>query len=194
MQRNSKNKLVPLRCPWVDVNNSLYVEYHDKEWGRPVKKDDRLLFEMLILEEAQAGLSWVTVLKKRKNYKKAFDDFDPKKVARYTSAKIEKLLLNEGLIRNRLKMNAAVINAKAYLEIQKEFGSFSKYLWGFTQGKVIKKRPRNLKDFNARDELSDRISKDLKTRGFKFVGSTIIYAYLQAVGVIDEHAKGCYRS
>jgi DNA-3-methyladenine glycosylase I len=194
MQRNSKNKLVPLRCPWVDVNNSLYVEYHDKEWGRPVKKDDRLLFEMLILEGAQAGLSWVTVLKKRKNYKKAFDDFDPKKVARYTSAKIEKLLLNEGLIRNRLKMNAAVINAKAYLEIQKEFGSFSKYLWGFTQGKVIKKRPRNLKDFNARDELSDRISKDLKTRGFKFVGSTIIYAYLQAVGVIDEHAKGCYRS
>jgi DNA-3-methyladenine glycosylase I len=182
------------RCPWVNEENPLYVKYHDQEWGKPVRKDDRLLFEMLILEGAQAGLSWSTVLKKRENYQQAFDNFDVEKVSRYTKVKIEKLLQNEGLIRNRLKINSAVLNAKAFLEVQKEFGSFSKYLWGFTQGAVIKKRPRSLKDFNARDELSDQISKDLKKRGFKFVGSTIIYAYLQAVGVIDEHANDCFKA
>ncbi|MEE2743476.1 MAG: DNA-3-methyladenine glycosylase I [Bdellovibrionota bacterium] len=180
------------RCPWVNLKNPLYIEYHDNEWGRPVH-DDRHLFEMLVLEGAQAGLSWETVLKKRAHYKKCFANFDPKKVANFSTEKIEKLLQDPGLIRNRLKINSAVSNASCFLEVQKEFGSFDSYLWGFMEGKpLFTKGLKTWKDYPTETELSKIISKDLKKRGFSFVGSTIIYAYMQAVGLMNDHSVDCY--
>ena len=180
-----------IRCPWAKT--PLSIAYHDDEWGRPVH-DDRTLFEFLILEGAQAGLSWETVLKKRENYRRAFAGFDPKKVARFDAKKCAALLQDEGIIRNRLKIASAVRNAKVFLAIQKEFGGFADFLWAFTQGNPIVNRPRSPAQVPARTELSDRISKVLKQRGMNFVGSTIIYAYLQAVGVVDDHLTGCHRA
>jgi len=180
------------RCPWVRGKNSLYVDYHDNEWGRPVH-DDRHLFEMLILEGAQAGLSWETVLNKRERYKKVFENFDPQKVARFSSSKIEKLLLDPGIIRNRLKINSTVSNASLFLGVQKEFGSFESYLWGFVEGKTLfTKGIKTVKDYPVTTSISDKISKDLKKRGFRFVGSTIIYAYMQAVGLVNDHSEDCF--
>ena len=176
------------RCFWVDEKSDLYVKYHDEEWGVP-KFDDRDLFELLILESFQAGLAWITVLKKRENFRKAFDNFDVKKVAKYGEKKINELLQNEGIIRSRGKINAAINNAIKFIEIQKEFGSFSNYIWGFTDKKVIK---RSKKELPVSTELSDKISKDLKTRGMKYVGTVIIYSYLQAIGVVNDHDKDCF--
>ena len=176
------------RCFWVDEKSDLYVKYHDEEWGIP-KFDDRDLFELLILESFQAGLAWITVLKKRENFRKAFDNFDVKKVAKYDEKKINELLQNEGIIRSRGKINAAINNAIKFIEIQKEFGSFSNYIWGFTDKKVIK---RSKKELPVSTELSDKISKDLKTRGMKDVGTVIIYSYLQAIGVVNDHDKDCF--
>ncbi len=180
------------RCGWVDLRNNLYIDYHDNDWGVPVY-DDRLLFEMLILEGAQAGLSWATILKKRENYKKAFDNFEPSLVAKYDEKKIEELLNNKGIVRNRLKVSSAVKNARAFLEIQKEFGSFSKYIWSFTDGKIIQNSFDDYREAPTKTELSDTISKDLKKRGMNFVGSTIIYSYLQAVGIVNDHETSCFR-
>jgi len=168
------------------------MKYHDKEWGAPVF-DDQKHFEFLVLESAQAGLSWITILKKRENYRKAYDNFDPKKVARYTEAKKAKLLSNEGIVRNRLKIEASINNAKKFLEIQKEFGSFSDYIWSFTKGKPVKGKWKTIKEIPARTELSDAVSADLKKRGFKFLGSVIIYSHLQATGVINDHVMDCFR-
>jgi DNA-3-methyladenine glycosylase I len=170
----------------------LYVAYHDEEWGKPVH-DDRTLFEFLILEGAQAGLSWITILRKRAAYRKAFENFDPAKVARYTPARVKKLMDNAGIVRNRLKIESSISNARAFRAVQKEFGSFGQYLWDFVGGKPLVNRPRP-GGIPPRTELSDRISKDLKKRGFRFVGSTIVYAYLQAVGVVDDHVAGCFRA
>lgn len=181
-----------IRCSWANTKNELYVKYHDEEWGVPVH-DDRKLFEMITLEGAQAGLSWETVLNKRKNYKMAFDNFDVKKVSEYDEEKIEKLLNNPGIIRNKLKVRSTVNNAKHFIEIQEEFGSFDKYLWNFVKGKQIVNSPKELSDILPKTELSDRISEDLLKRGFKFVGSTIVYAFLQAVGVVDDHTAFCYK-
>lgn len=180
------------RCAWAG-SDPLYVAYHDREWGRPVR-DDRVLFEFLILEGAQAGLSWITILRKREAYRKAFDGFDPRKVARYTPARVARLMRNEGIVRNRLKLESTISNARAFLAVQQEFGSFSRYLWDFVGGKPLVNRPRGMKQVPARTALSDRISKDLQQRGFRFVGSTIVYAYLQAVGVVDDHVDDCFRS
>ncbi|GAB6108442.1 DNA-3-methyladenine glycosylase I [Fusibacter bizertensis] len=180
------------RCGWVNVQNERYVEYHDLEWGVPVH-DDRKLFEMLILEGAQAGLSWETILNKRKNYKEAFDNFDVDIVSTYDDEKIAALLLNEGIVRNRLKVNATVVNAKIFKAIQSEFGSFDQYLWAFVEGKPIDNKYKQLSDVPAKTELSDKISKDLKKRGMKFVGSTIIYAYMQAIGMVNDHTTNCFR-
>ena len=166
------------RCKWSG-NDPLYQKYHDEEWGVPVH-NDRLLFEFLILEGAQAGLSWITILKKRKNYKKAFDNFNAKKIAKYDAKKVKELLNNEGIVRNRLKINAAIINAKAFLDVKKEFGSFDKYIWQFVGGKPIINKFKSIKELPAKTEISDAMSKDLKKRGFKFVGSTICYAFMQA--------------
>jgi len=178
------------RCPWP--SNPLAVKYHDKEWGVPAR-DDRTLFEFLILEGAQAGLSWDTVLAKREHYRKVFDGFDPAKVARYTAGKKAKLMLDAGIIRNRAKIEAAVVNAKAFLAVQKEFGSFSKYVWGFVGGKPLQGRRKARGDVPARTEVSDALSKDLKKRGFKFVGTTIMYAFMQATGMVNDHVAGCFR-
>ena len=179
------------RCRWVPLDDLEYTLYHDKEWGRPVH-DDQLLFEMLILEGAQAGLSWSTILHKRANYQRAFTQFDPKKVARFDAARKAKLLQDPGIVRNRLKIDSTVTNARAFLEVQREFGSFDKYLWSFVNGRpVLRDRPAASPPV-ARTELSDRISKDLKKRGFRFVGTTIIYAYLQAVGVVNDHSPDCF--
>ncbi|GAB4285967.1 MAG: DNA-3-methyladenine glycosylase I [Candidatus Dojkabacteria bacterium] len=180
------------RCSWVNLKNRIYIKYHDEEWGVPVH-DDRKLFEMLVLEGAQAGLSWSTVLNKRENYRKAFDNFDVKMVAKYDTKKIAELLNNEGIIRNRLKINAAIKNAKSFISIQEEYGSFSNYLWNFVDGKQIVNSFKSYKDAPKRTELSDLISKDLKKRGMSFVGSTIIYAFLQAVGVVNDHEVECFR-
>ena len=180
------------RCHWCGTD-PLYVHYHDKEWGRPVH-DDKVLFEFLILEGAQAGLSWITILRKRENYRKALDGFDVKKIARYTPAKLATLLKNPGIVRNRLKLASTVSNARAFLSVQKEFGSFDAYLWSFVGGKPLVNRPRSMKEVPAKTDLSDRLSKDLLKRGFKFVGSTIVYAYLQAVGVVDDHVADCFRA
>ncbi len=184
MKKNNK------RCAWVG-DNELYQLYHDKEWGVP-SYDDRHLFEMLILEGAQAGLSWITILKKREGYKKAFDDFDAKKMSRYTVKKIERLLLNPQIVRNKLKVNAAVTNAKLFLEIQKEYGSFSDYIWHFVEGKPIKNKWKKLSQVPVSTPESDAMSKDLKKRGFKFVGTTICYAYMQAVGMVNDHTTDCF--
>ncbi len=178
------------RCKWV-TEDPLYIKYHDTEWGVPVY-DDQKLFEFLILEGAQAGLSWITVLKKRDNYRVAFDNFDAKKISRYTQAKVDKLLLNSGIIRNRLKIHAAIVNAKAYLEVKKEWGSFANYLWHFLDGKPVKSKFKTHKQIPAKTDISDKMSKDLKKRGFKFVGSTICYALMQAVGMVDDHTADCF--
>jgi DNA-3-methyladenine glycosylase I len=180
-----------IRCSWC-LKDDLYKQYHDEEWGEPLH-DDQKLFEMLCLEGAQAGLSWYTVLSKRENYRKAFDNFNAKKIAKYTDAKIEKLLLDAGIIRNRLKVNAFVTNAKAFLEIQKEFGSFDQYIWKFVNSKSIKNNPRSTKDLPAKTIESDAMSKDLLKRGFKFVGSTICYAFMQATGMVDDHVQDCWK-
>ncbi len=179
------------RCKWPG-DDPIYIKYHDKEWGVPIY-NDRLLFEFLILEGAQAGLSWITILKRRDNYRKAFDNFDAKKMARYSDAKYKKLLANEGIIRNRLKIQAAITNAQAFLAVQKEFGSFSKYIWQFVGGEPIKNKWREHGHMPASTAISDKMSKDLKKRGFKFVGSTICYAFMQAVGMVNDHIDSCYR-
>lgn len=177
------------RCAWAG-EDALMVRYHDEEWGRPVH-DDRVLFEFLILEGAQAGLSWKTVLNKRENYRTALDNFDYRKIAKYDARKVKALLKNEGLIRNRLKINSTILNARAFLAVQKEFGSFDKYIWSFVGGK-----PKRLKGTKipATTPESDRMSKDLKKRGFKFVGSTICYAFMQACGLVNDHTPGCFRA
>lgn len=179
------------RCAWVS-NEPIYIDYHDKEWGKPIY-DDRLLFEFLILEGAQAGLSWITVLKKRESYRKLFDNFDVNKIARYSPAKIEKLLLNPAIIRNRLKVESTVINAKAYLKLVKEHGSFSEFLWSFVDGKPIQNHWKSHKSIPAKNAISDRMSKELKKKGFKFIGSTICYAFMQAVGMVNDHTVDCFK-
>jgi len=185
----AKKQTEKIRCPWPDI--PIYTDYHDNEWGRPLHDDGRL-FEMLILEGAQAGLSWITVLKKREAYRKAFDNFDARKIARYDEAKIEALMANEGIIRNRLKIHAAITNAKLFLEVVKTHGSFDKFIWGYVDYKPITNNIEKIQDYQARTPLSDKISKDLKKMGFKFVGSTIIYAFMQAVGMVNDHFKNCF--
>jgi DNA-3-methyladenine glycosylase I len=180
------------RCQWCLNNGEIYIDYHDKEWGVPVH-DDRHFFEHVVLEGAQAGLSWITILKRRENYRKAFDNFDVKKVAGYDEEKIEELILDAGVIRNRLKIKSAIKNAKVFMAIQKEFGSFDKYFWSFTDGKVIDNKLKTMKDIPATSELSDTISKDLKKRGMSFIGSTIIYAMMQSVGMVNDHEISCFR-
>ena len=179
------------RCPWC-LGSPEYIAYHDREWGRPVH-DDRVFFEFLILEGAQAGLSWSTILAKRENYRKAFAGFDPAMVARFTPAKLEKLLLDPGIVRNRLKVEGTVKNAKAFLAVQKEFGSFDAYVWRFVGGKPIRNRPKTTKNVPATTAESDALSKDLKKRGFTFCGPTIVYAFAQAVGMVNDHVVDCYR-
>ena len=179
------------RCDWVGAE-PIYHDYHDTEWGVPLH-DDRRLFEFLVLEAAQAGLSWITILRKRENYRKAFADFDPQKVARFTEDRLEKLLLDPGIVRNRLKVFGAVKNAKAFLAIQKEFGSFDAYVWPFVGGKPIDGRRKGSQDVPARTAESDALSKDLTKRGFTFVGSTILYAYMQAIGMVNDHTMDCFR-
>ncbi|MBI2659791.1 DNA-3-methyladenine glycosylase I [Candidatus Woesearchaeota archaeon] len=179
------------RCSWVG-DNELMIKYHDKEWGIPVH-DDKKLFEFLILEGAQAGLTWQIILNKRENYRKAFDNFDPNKISKYTKHDIEKLLGNPGIIRNRLKIEATIINAQKFLEIQIEFGTFDKYIWQFVGYKTIKNKFSSLDGIPATTKESDAMSKDLKKRGFKFVGSTICYALMQAVGMVNDHLTGCFR-
>jgi DNA-3-methyladenine glycosylase I len=179
-----------IRCPWP--TDELYIRYHDEEWGRPIH-DDRLLFEFLILEGAQAGLSWRTVLNKRQNYRAAFDNFDAEKVARYGDKQVAKLLNNAGIIRNRLKIAAAIQNARSFLKVQEEFGSFDTYQWRFVDGEPIINRPKSMKEVPAKTKISDALSKDLRERGFKFVGSTICYAHMQAVGMVNDHLISCFR-
>ncbi|MCF6223289.1 MAG: DNA-3-methyladenine glycosylase I [Flavobacteriaceae bacterium] len=179
------------RCEWPK-NNALYLNYHDTEWGVPVYDDDKL-FEFLILETFQAGLSWITVLRKRENFRKALDNFDYKKITKYNDKKFEELINNAGIIRNKLKIKATISNAIAFMEIQKEFGSFSKYIWNFVDGKPIVNQWKSMHEIPATTEISDRLAKDLKKRGFKFVGSTIIYAHMQATGMVNDHVTSCYR-
>ena len=179
------------RCSWC-LGDDLYKAYHDEEWGVPVK-DDATLFEFLILETFQAGLSWITILRKRENFRKAFDDFDYIKISKYSEAKIAALLQDEGIIRNKLKVRATVSNAQAFIRIQQEFGSFSSYIWAFVDGQPIKNAILNYKEGPANTALSDTISKDLKKRGFKFVGSTVVYAHMQATGMVNDHEVNCFR-
>lgn len=182
----------PKRCAWAErARSPLALDYHDREWGVPVR-DDRVLFEFLILEGAQAGLSWDTILNKRESYRAAFDGFDAAKVAQYGARKKAALMLDAGIVRNRLKIEAAVINARAFLEVQKEFGSFSAYVWGFVGGKPLRPVRRSLGDIPASSEISDALSADLKQRGFKFVGTTIMYAFMQAVGMVNDHTTDCF--
>jgi DNA-3-methyladenine glycosylase I len=180
-----------IRCSWPG-NDSLYIAYHDEEWGVPVY-DDQTLFEFLLLETFQAGLSWITILRKRENFREAFDGFDYKKIAKYNQAKIDSLLLNSGIIRNKLKVKSAVTNAQAFMKIQEEFGSFSDYIWGFVQGKPLKNELNSMTEIPANTPLSDALSKDLKKRGFKFVGSTVVYAHMQATGMVNDHLVSCFR-
>lgn len=180
-----------IRCPWC-LGFDQYIRYHDEEWGVPVH-DDRVHFEFLILEGAQAGLSWSTILKKRENYRKAFADFDPVKVSKFTEQKLGKLLQDPGIVRNKLKVHAAVTNAKKFLEIQREFGSFDKYIWQFVGGKPIVSKPKGMGEIRPTTPESDALSKDLIKRGFKFVGSTVIYAHMQACGLVNDHMVGCFR-
>lgn len=179
-----------IRCPWAG-NTQIYIDYHDNEWGRPVH-DDIKLFEMLILEGMQAGLSWITVLKKREAFREAFDDFDPAKVALYSDAKIQELMANDKIIRNRLKITATITNAKIFLELTEKHGSFDKLLWDYVHYTPIIGHWKNIEDLPATSPLSDRISKDFKKMGFKFVGSTIIYAFMQAIGMLNDHLEGCF--
>ena len=185
------NKTVS-RCPWVDLTKSDYIDYHDKEWGVPIH-DDRLIFEFLTLESAQAGLSWYTVLRKRENYRLAFDHFDPEKVARYYKERVALLLQNSGIIRNRLKILAAINNAARFLEVQNEFGSFNQYIWQFVGGKPIVNKIETIDDYQATTKESDTLSADLRKRGFKFVGPTICYAHMQATGMVNDHTLDCFR-
>lgn len=187
MRKNNHKKN---RCSWVNLKNREYVSYHDNEWGCPVHEDKKH-FEMLILEGAQAGLSWETILNKRDNYRKLFAEFNPQKISRFSQVKIEKLLSNAGIVRNRLKIESAVTNAKAFIKIQREFGSFDNYIWGFVDHQPIDNRFKNISEYPKDTILSKTISKDLKQRGFRFVGSTIIYAYMQAVGLVNDHVINC---
>jgi DNA-3-methyladenine glycosylase I len=178
------------RCAWA--RNALSIAYHDREWGVPVR-DDRVFFEFLVLEGAQAGLSWDTILQKRDGYRRAFAGFDPARVARFDAKKRRALMADAGIVRNRLKIESTVANAKAFLKVQKEFGSFSRYAWSFVGGRPLVARRRSLRDVPARTELSDALSKDLKSRGFRFVGSTIVYAFMQATGLVNDHTTDCFR-
>ncbi len=180
-----------IRCGWVN-DDPLHIKYHDEEWGVPVH-DDRKMFEFLILETFQAGLSWYTILKKRENFRKAFDDFSYKKIAKYGESKVEELLQNAGIIRNQQKIRAAINNAQRFIEVQKEFGSFCKYIWGFVDNEPIVNNWKSLKEVPVTTPISDALSKDLKKRGFKFVGSTTIYAHMQACGMVNDHVVGCFR-
>jgi len=179
------------KCGWC-VGDTLYEAYHDHEWGVPVRDDDTL-FEFLILETFQVGLSWITILRKRENFRKAFDDFDCIKISRYSETKIEALLQNAGIIRNKLKIRSTVSNAQAFIKVQEEFGSFSSYIWGFVNGQPIKNTITNYNEGPANTALSDTISNDLKKRGFKFVGSTVVYAHMQATGMVNDHEVNCFR-
>jgi len=179
------------RCGWA-VKNELDQQYHDEEWGVPIH-DDRLLFEFLNLEGAQAGLSWTTILVKRENYRKAFDNFEAKKIIKYNQKKIDELLQDKGIVRNKLKINSVITNAKVFLEIQKEYGSFSKFIWEFVDGKPIQNKWKKVEEVPAKTELSDLMSKTLKKKGFKFIGSTICYAFMQAVGMVNDHTTDCFR-
>ena len=179
-----------IRCSWCEKDD-LYRAYHDNEWGKPVY-DDETIFEFLVLESFQAGLSWYTILKKRENFKEAFDDFDYNKIAAYSDEKAEELMQNSGIIRNRLKILATVNNAKRFMEVQEEFGTFSKYIWSFVNGKPIINHPQTLKDVPATSEISDALAKDLKKRGFKFLGSTVVYAHMQATGMVNDHLINCW--
>lgn len=178
------------RCSWVS-DDPLYISYHDLEWSVPIY-DDRLLFEFLVLEGMQAGLSWLTILKKRDNYRKSFDNFNAKKIVKYDQQKIDQLLMNEGIVRNKLKIASVITNAKSFLEVKQEFSSFSEYIWGFVNGSPIQNRWRNITQLPSTSAISDQLSKDLKKRGFKFVGSTICYAFMQAVGMINDHTADCF--
>jgi len=180
-----------MRCKWAAGGNKLYLDYHDHEWGVP-QHDDRVLFEFLILEGAQAGLSWSTILNKREGYRKTFSGFDPEEVARYDKATIDKLLQDPAIVRNRLKVESAVINARAFLEVREEFGSFDAYIWRFTGGKPIQNSWKTMKQVPASTKISDAMSKELKIRGFKFVGSTIMYAHMQATGMVNDHTVNCF--
>ncbi len=180
-----------VRCGWC-LSDPIYVEYHDKEWGTPVH-DDKMLFEFLVLESFQAGLSWLTILKKRENFRKAFANFDVKKVAKFDQKKFDSLMQDAGIVRNRLKIEAAINNAQRFMEVQKEFGSFDKYVWSFVGGKPLVNKLKTLRDIQPRTEISDAMSKDMGKRGFKFRGSTICYAFMQAVGMVDDHLKDCWR-
>lgn len=180
-----------VRCGWCGTD-PLYVKYHDTEWGVPVK-DDKTMFEFLLLETFQAGLSWITILRKRENFRKAFDNFDYKKIAQYDQAKIDALLRDTGIVRNKLKVNSAVTNARAFMEIQKEFGSFSHYIWKFVNDRPIKNVWKTHRNMPATSPESDALSKDLKKRGFKFVGSTVVYAHMQATGMVNDHVVDCFR-
>ncbi len=179
------------RCPWVN-SNPLMIEYHDKEWGTPLH-DDKKLFEYLILDAFQAGLSWNTIINKRENFNKAFDNFNAEKVAKYTEQDYERLMQDAGIIRNKLKIKAAIINAQKFQEVQKEFGSFNKYIWQFTNHKTINNKVKTIKDYQSKTKESDAMSKDLLSRGFKFVGSTICYAFMQACGMVNDHSVDCFR-
>lgn len=188
----SNASMIIKRCPWCGQNDELYIKYHDEEWGVPVFEDQKQ-FEFLVLESAQAGLSWHTILKKRENYRAAYDGFDVQKVAKYDNKKIEELMHNAGIIRNRRKIEASINNAKLFIEIQKEFGSFCNYLWDFVDGKPLVNNWTDVSQIPAKTELSERISKDLKKRGFKFIGSIILYSHLQATGLVNDHIKSCFR-
>ena len=188
----AKTKKDIRRCPWVDLTKDDYMAYHDEEWGVPVY-DDRLIFEFLTLEAAQAGLNWYIILKKREGYRRAFENFEPEKVARFDQARIENLLQNPGIIRNRLKIESAVNNARRFLEVQSRYGTFSKYVWEFVGGRPIVHALRKISDYPATSKESDALSKDLKQRGFKFAGSTICYAHMQATGMVNDHTLDCFR-
>ena len=179
-----------VRCAWCEKDD-LYRNYHDKEWGKPIY-DDETIFEFLILESFQAGLSWYTILSKRENFRAAFDQFDYQKIAQYSEEKVEELIQNTGIIRNRLKILATINNAQKFMEVQKEFGSFSKYIWGFVNHEPIINRPKTLKEVPATTEISDALAKDLKKRGFKFMGSTVVYAHMQATGMVNDHVEDCF--
>ncbi len=179
------------RCGWC-VSDPLYEAYHDKEWGVPVR-DDETIFEFLVLETFQAGLSWITILRKRENFRKAFDDFDYKKIANYSEGQIQELLQNPGIVKNKLKVRATVSNAQAFMKVQDEFGAFSEYIWEFVKGKPLQNEVINYKLAPATTEISDQLSKDLKKRGFKFIGSTVVYAHMQATGMVNDHEIDCFR-
>ena len=185
-----KNKMEKIRCAWCGTDE-LYQKYHDEEWGKPVY-DDATIFEFLVLETFQAGLSWYTILSKREHFRKAFDQFDYQKIAKYPEEKLATLLENPGIIRNKLKIKATVTNAQAFIKTQEEFGSFSKYIWGFVGGKPIDNKPKSLSEVPATTAISDALSKDLKKRGFKFTGSTVMYAHMQATGMVNDHITECF--